>query len=166
MNTQNILKYYGTKLDVRLDSSEYYDYELTDNENDYNTEVLDFDTPINYSSLTINYNTTGYTNQKTTISFCEFDNTINDPNYIYSGLTFTIDYQNFMNYMGVNFEDTFLNNYVLEYSGFTNEIHYFEICNYNQPLDVDIRFNDLITNRLIDQNGDLLLTQSGDYINY
>jgi len=31
MNNQNILKYRGTKLDVILDNSELYDYELVDN---------------------------------------------------------------------------------------------------------------------------------------
>jgi hypothetical protein len=46
MNNQNILKFYGTKLDVKLDSSEYYDYELTKLDDDYNKDVLDLSTPI------------------------------------------------------------------------------------------------------------------------
>jgi hypothetical protein len=29
MNSQNILKFYGSKLDIKLDSSEFYDYEWT-----------------------------------------------------------------------------------------------------------------------------------------
>jgi len=41
MNTQNILKFYGFILDVKLDSSEYYDFELT-TDNDYDHSVLDF----------------------------------------------------------------------------------------------------------------------------
>ena len=40
MNTQNILKYYGTKFDLKLDHSEFYDYELGNNEIDYNVDIL------------------------------------------------------------------------------------------------------------------------------
>jgi hypothetical protein len=53
MNNQNILKFYGSKLDVSLDSSEYYDYEISKVETDYVTEVLDLTTPITYSSQII-----------------------------------------------------------------------------------------------------------------
>jgi len=35
MNTQNILKYYGSKLDVKLDHSEFYDYQISKTELDY-----------------------------------------------------------------------------------------------------------------------------------
>ena len=52
MNGQNILNYYGSKLDLKLDSSELYDYQLTTNEVDYDTDVL-INTPITYSALTI-----------------------------------------------------------------------------------------------------------------
>ena len=54
MNTQNILKFYGSKLRVSLDSSEYYDYDLTKNQDDYDTDVIDLTTPITYSSQIIN----------------------------------------------------------------------------------------------------------------
>jgi len=50
MNTQNIFNFYGHKLNVKLDHSEYYDYELT-NVNDIYTDILDFNTPKNYESL-------------------------------------------------------------------------------------------------------------------
>jgi hypothetical protein len=40
-------------LDLKLDSSELYDYQLTTNEVDYDTDVLDLTTPITYSALTI-----------------------------------------------------------------------------------------------------------------
>jgi hypothetical protein len=56
MNRQNILNYYGSKLDLKLDSSELYDYQLTTNEVDYDTDVLDLSTPITYSSLIIDSN--------------------------------------------------------------------------------------------------------------
>jgi len=52
MNGQNILNYYGSKLDLKLDSSELYDYQLATNEVDYDTDVL-VNTPIIYSALTI-----------------------------------------------------------------------------------------------------------------
>ena len=51
MNTQNILKFYGSKLDLKLDYSDFYDFELH-NENDYNKEILDITTPITYTGLT------------------------------------------------------------------------------------------------------------------
>lgn len=56
MNTQNILKYYGSKLDIKLDHSEYYDLELGKVDNDYDISLLDFSTPINYSSLVVDSN--------------------------------------------------------------------------------------------------------------
>ena len=51
MNGQNILNYYGTKLDIRIDNSEYYDYEIAKNDTDYSTDILDITKPILYSSL-------------------------------------------------------------------------------------------------------------------
>lgn len=56
MNTQNILKYFGSKLDVKLDGSEYYDYELGNVQDDFDSDVLDFNTPIVYTGLTIDSN--------------------------------------------------------------------------------------------------------------
>lgn len=56
MNTQNILNFYGYKLDVRLDSSEFYDYELDNNLNNFNTDILDLNNPITYEKLVIDSN--------------------------------------------------------------------------------------------------------------
>jgi hypothetical protein len=53
MANQNILRFYGSKLDLRVDYSELYDYELSKVQMDYNEEVLDFDTEITYTGLTI-----------------------------------------------------------------------------------------------------------------
>jgi len=50
MRTQNILNFYGEKFDLKLDNSEFYDYQLT-NLNDYEKDILDFSTPKNYLSL-------------------------------------------------------------------------------------------------------------------
>ena len=83
MNTQNILKYYGSKLDLKLDYSEYYDLELVGVNDDYNANLLDLTAngAITYSSLVVDsdcldniilpitYNIdTGYT-----INDCEFN---------------------------------------------------------------------------------------------
>ena len=57
MNNHNILKYYGSKLDVKIDSSEYYDYELGKNEIDYNTDILDLSEKIQYLSLVFDSST-------------------------------------------------------------------------------------------------------------
>ena len=52
MNRQNILNFYGSKLDLKLDSSELYDFQIDQNLSDFNTDVLNFTTPINYTGLT------------------------------------------------------------------------------------------------------------------
>jgi len=51
MNSQNILKYYWSKLDLTLDSSEFYDFEISKTTNDFDVELIDLDNPIVYSSL-------------------------------------------------------------------------------------------------------------------
>lgn len=51
MNSQNILKFYGSRLDLKLDSSEYYDYEIAKVDADFDSDVIDFSAPITYSSL-------------------------------------------------------------------------------------------------------------------
>lgn len=53
MNSQNILKYWGQKLRLQLDSSEFHDYEITSPEIDYDFEALDFETEINYNTLVV-----------------------------------------------------------------------------------------------------------------
>jgi hypothetical protein len=53
MNSQNILKNWGKKLYLRLDTSEYYDYELGSSQLDFDTDVLDFSTEIIFTGLTI-----------------------------------------------------------------------------------------------------------------
>ena len=53
MSSQNILKFYGSRLDLRLDTSELYDYEIGKTEYDYDGLVLDFDNEINFTGLTL-----------------------------------------------------------------------------------------------------------------
>lgn len=53
MNSQNILKFYGSKLDLKLDNSELYDFELVGTDSDYDKNLLDLTTggTITYDSL-------------------------------------------------------------------------------------------------------------------
>ncbi len=56
MANQNILNFYGSKLDLKVDYSELYDYQLGVTDLDYNAEVLDFSNEITYTGLTVNSN--------------------------------------------------------------------------------------------------------------
>ena len=133
MNSQNILKFWGTQMDLKIDSSEYHDYEVSKTESDYNSDVLDINTPINYSGLSVN--TTGLTNAdcvRNTISLNEFDNTVNDPLYPYSAYTWTLSYSAFTNQL--NNSDIILKNDVYEFINSSGETHYFIENGYNNSL--------------------------------
>lgn len=56
MNSQNILKFFGSKLDLKLDSSELYDFEMGGVDVDYDISLLDFTTSINHNSLIFDSN--------------------------------------------------------------------------------------------------------------
>lgn len=140
MNTQNILKFYGTKVDLRLDSSEFYDYEISKVDNDYNSDVLDLNTPIVYTGLTINSSLDNFNCVRNTISLHEFDNTINDGNYKFSGLTIVLSYQDFINHFS-DYEEIILNDDVYTFKGIPNETHYFKIYYYNEPPYIDAKLN-------------------------
>lgn len=132
MNSQNILKFWGSKLDLQLDSSEYYDYEVYKTDLDYDNLVLDLDNSISYSALTIN--TTGLTNSdcfRNTISLVEYDNTVNDSGYTYSAFTWTLPYSGFTDKL--NNSDIILQNDVYEYTN-NGKVHYFTINGYNNSL--------------------------------
>ena len=137
MNRQNILNYYGSKLDLKLDSSELYDYQLTTNEVDYDTDVLDLTTPITYSSLIINRTLLDASCSRNTITLVEFNNSVNNSGYIYSGLTLTLDYDNFITHFGSPYRYTILNNDIYTFTGITGETHYFRIGGFNNTLNVD-----------------------------
>jgi hypothetical protein len=138
MNTQNILNFYGSKFDIRLDSSEFYDYEISKIQNDYATDVLDLTTPITYTGLTID-TTLGYSScSRNSITLSEHDNSINDSDYIYSGLTFNLNYNNFVSYFNNTYQHTILNNDIFTYVGIPNETHYFKISGFNNPIDAGI----------------------------
>lgn len=134
MNTQNILKFYDSKLRVRLDHSEFYDMDLAPSGNDYNSGVLDFNTPITYPELIINTNLSGFSCVRETITLEEIDNRADDDNYVYSGLTFTLPYENFVNHIGENYVHTILNNDVYLFLGFSGEAHLFKVVSFNDPI--------------------------------
>jgi hypothetical protein len=145
MNSQNILKFYGSRLDIRLDSSEYYDYEISKTQGDYNTDVLDFSKSIIYPSLIIDDTLYNMYCVRSTITLTEINNTSNDPSYIYSGLTLTLNYQSFISQIGANYENTILNNDILTYTGITGETHYFKISGYNNNLNIDQKLFNYLT---------------------
>ena len=127
MNRQNILNYYGSKLDLKLDSSDLYDYQLTTNEVDYDTDVLDLTTPITYSALTIDETLLDASCTRDTITLVENNN---------SGLTITLDYDNFIAHFGLPDGYTILNNDIYTFTGITDETHYFRIGGFNDTLDI------------------------------
>ena len=139
MNSQDILRNLGISVDIQLDSSETYDYEIAGFDNDYDPKLLDFTNSIVFDTPILN----NLTNDDPTIEnikLCEFDNRINDVNYIYSGLTVSYDYDEFTNHFNIldsegniihDYENFILNNDLFTYTGITNEIHYFVICEYS-----------------------------------
>jgi hypothetical protein len=161
MNSQNILKFYGSKLDLKLDSSEFYDFQVGETELDYNEDVLDLTTPITYSSLKIDETLSNMDCVREKITLHEFNNTTNDEDYIYSGLSLNLDYQNFVNHIGDLYHHTILNNDVFVLTGITNETHYFQIHKYNDNvIPLISRYNylmDLDDNFLTTLNGENLI---------
>ena len=133
MNSQNILKYWGTKLDLELDSSEFHDYEISKTESDYNSDVLDITKPIIYTTLSVDTTAlSGKDCTRNTISLDEYDNRFNDPTYPYSGYTWTLPYSAFTNQL--NNSDIILKNDVYEFIDGNGEIHYFMEGGYNNTL--------------------------------
>lgn len=132
MNSQNLLKFWGSRLGLSLDSSEFHDYEIDKTQDDYNSDVIDFDNTIPYSSITVS--STSLLNSdctRTTIKLVEYNNTPNDSSYVYLGLVWVLDYSTFVNYMGN--EDTILNNDVYSYV-LNGNTHYFTILSFNDGL--------------------------------
>ena len=149
MNSQNILSYGGTKFDVRLDSSEFYDYEIGKTEGDYATDILDLDTPISYSTLKINSSLSGLSCSRNSIKLLEINNTANDTESVYSGLTVTLDYDNFVNHYGSEYVYTLLDDDIFVYTGLTGETHYFRIYQYNTSLYIDPLISGLTESQFI-----------------
>lgn len=138
MNSQNILRFYGSKLDVKLDSSEFYDYELSKVFDDHNTDVLDLTTPITYSALTINTTLADFSCVRDTITLTEYDNTANDSNYVYSGFTTTLPYLEFVNHISTYHKHVILNNDVYFFNGENDNVHYMQITGFNDDLDPNL----------------------------
>jgi hypothetical protein len=139
MNSQDILRNLGLGFDIVLDNSETYDYELAAFDDDYNSQVINFTKPISYE-IPITKSLSGHNPNRDTIMLCEVDNRINDPNYIYSGITYIFDFSEFAEHFNIvddsgvilhSYENFQLNNDVYTYTGFTGETHYFKICAFN-----------------------------------
>jgi hypothetical protein len=139
MNSQDILRNLGLGFDIVLDNSETYDYELAAFDNDYNSQVINFTKPISYE-IPITKSLSGHNPNRDTIMLCEVDNRINNPNYIYSGITYIFDFSEFAEHFNIvddsgvilhSYENFQLNNDVYTYTGFTGETHYFKICAFN-----------------------------------
>jgi len=138
MNSQDILRNLGISVDVVLDNSETYDYEIAGFNNDYDPKLLDFGNPITFDTP-IKKDLSNDDSTIENIKLCEFDNSINDSNYIYSGLTVTFNYDDFTNHFNIldsegniihDYENFILNNDLFTYTGITDETHYFFICEY------------------------------------
>jgi hypothetical protein len=149
MNNQNILSFYGSKLDLKVDSSELYDFEVAKNQTDYDFEVLDFNNPIVYDTLKIDTTMSGFRFRTNTISLVEYDNTDNDGDYIYSALSFSLDYDLFTDYIDPNYKNTILNNDVYVFTGITGETHFFKIIGYGDNKYIDNRLSGLTENQVI-----------------
>lgn len=90
--------------------------------------MLTFSTPI-YELTGINTNICNFD----TIGLTEYDNTVHDTGYTYSGLTLVLGYTDFTSHFdttGHTYSNYILNNDVYEYTGITGELHYFEIYNF------------------------------------
>jgi len=139
MNSQDILRNLGISVDVELDNSETYDYEIAGFNNDYDPKLLDFTNPITFDTPILK-DLSDDDSTIENIKLCEFDNRINDINYIYSSLTVTFNYDEFTDHFNIldsegnvvhDYENFILNNDLFTYTGITNEIHYFVICEYS-----------------------------------
>lgn len=131
MGSQNILKYYGSKLDLVLDYSEYYDIELsTLQDEDLNNNTAEY--------LKVDDTLENLTSTKTTITLLEVDYSNQIENYLFSGFSFTINYNLLLNKIGTNNEFKLLNNVIFEMS-FNNNLHYLKINGYNNDILIDGR---------------------------
>jgi hypothetical protein len=135
MNSQNILKFWGSKLDLKLDSSEFHDYEVHKTESDYNAEVLDFNTPITYTGLTINTTSLAGTDcERDTISLVEVDVTSYISGSTFSSYSWILPYSAFTGQL--HNSDLILENDVYKYIDSIGREHYFLHDNntYNDPI--------------------------------
>mgnify|MGYP000194545143 CR=1 FL=1 len=142
MNSQDILRNLGISLDIELDNSETYDYEIAGFDGDYDKKVIDFTNTISFD-VGVENSLNGHTTQKICIDLCEIDNTPNDPNYIYSGITQSISFEEFTDHFDIkdsdgnilhDYQNFILNNDVFTYTGYEGEVHYFKICGFSDCL--------------------------------
>lgn len=159
MNNQNILKFYGTKLDIKLDNSELFDYELSKISGDYDIDVIDLSTAIVYTGLTIDESLSGFDCERNTITLKEVDNTSNDSTYNYLDIIMTLNYSQFVSHFGTGFTYTILNNNIFSLTLSDDKVHYFKIVAFNRPLD-NPRSDE---NGILDVGDDSLITTLDDF---
>lgn len=92
MNSQNILNFNGLKIDVRLDNSESYDLELTND--DYDRRLLS-DNPIEYGGETV-------------IDLSDSFDEIYSITLVNDEFKLVIPFEPFIEYFGINYQHTFL----------------------------------------------------------
>jgi len=131
MNTQDILYRGGTNIDITLDSSEYYDFILANDDR----ECVFLGKPNNTTLIEPIYEKSfdGHLCQYDGIGLIEYDNTINDSGYTYSGLTLLLNYENFTSHFdttGHTYSNIILNNDTYTFTGITDETHYFVIDDF------------------------------------
>jgi len=85
------------------------------------------------------------------IHLIEYNNIINDTEYIYSGLTLHLIYSNFCSHFDTSdhmYSNVILNNDIFIYTGITGETHYFQIVEYHEDI---IPFIDPLLSPLTEQ---------------
>lgn len=126
MNTQSFLMKFKKGLDIVLDHSEFYDYELMSNNEDESLSIQEV-IPI------INTTLTQTTEIIQTITLQEIDVTNVISGYSFSNLIFTMSYEDFMSILNKNI---IFNNelFKLNINGLS---HIFKITNYNEIINLD-----------------------------
>lgn len=132
------------KIKLKLDTSELYDYKLSNNYDDLYLNVVDFTQPLQNDYLKINEDLIGHQSFLFSIALSEIDYRTQDENYIYSGLTLTLNFNKLKTRLNTSttfYEDVFLTSNIYVYTGLTNEVHYFQISDFNQPEYIDPLIN-------------------------
>lgn len=122
MNTQNILNYNIRKTDLVIDSSEYYDVTLCNDQIDIDNRLLN-KLPIFYESNVIDYNFVIPNESLETITLTNSE-----------GIIFTLPFDLFSEYFGDNYKNIFLptNHFILNFNSLTYNLN---ISNFNEPID-------------------------------
>lgn len=134
MNTQNILNYNLRKIDLVLDSSEYYDLTLCNDQIEFDRNLL-IKEPIIYYSLNLDYNFIYPNKRPETITLSNFDGV----------LTFTLPFTSFISYFDPNYVNIFLP--TDKYTFVIDEtVHVLTVTTFNEPISL---LPDLTVNQIL-----------------